>query len=310
MMSEVLSSQDTADAERAERFWAPRDAAEVRLGYWSQPYLNEVFTSHTDGKWYLNYVRDKYFEGKPAKRALSLGCGAGQVDRAGLRDGVFEQVLGLDFSHASLEAARRDAAAEGLTGATYRRADFNVDGVPGDVRYDLIYDHACSHHIERLEVLYREVERVLEDDGYFVIYGYCGPARMQWSDRVLELGNELLRRMPMRLREAMPEISRVGIWEYMAGDPSEGVRGSEIVDLARAFFDVVEEVQIGSTLTQPMFSANSFALNPDSPSEQAIFRMVCEYEQVLIANEVLPADVRLLVCRRRRNDLRRPPRPS
>lgn len=293
-------------ALRAEKFWETIQTSDPLPVYWDHPYLKECFRRHTDGKWYFEYVRDKYFGGLPAKRALSVGCGAGEVDRDAFELGVFSHLTGYDFSTGGVEVSRKMAAEIGMP-SEYRRVDFNLEPFPTDARFDLVYDYATSHHVEKLEGLIKEIERVLDDDGIFVLYGYCGPARMQWTPQVTELANELLMRMPLRLRP-MGELHRATIWEYMSGDPSEGVRGPDVVDVARAFFDVVEEINLGATLTHPMFSNNLCAFDPDNGDEQALFRLVCQYEQVLIANKIITSDVRLLVCRRRRHDPFRPER--
>lgn len=244
--------------------------------------------------------------GRPARHALSVGCGAGEIDRAAFSRGVFSKVTGYDFSTDGIEISKREAKRTDMP-SFYKRLDFNLEPFPTESTFDLIYDYASSHHIEKLEGLMKEIERVLDDDGVFVLYGYCGPARMQWTPQVTDLVNELLMRMPMRLRP-MAELHRATIWEYMSGDPSEGIRGPEVVDVTRAFFEVVEEIGLGSTLTHPMFSNNAYALNPEDESGQALFRLVCQYEQLLIKNNIISSDVRLLVCRRRKSDRFRPER--
>lgn len=300
-------NEAAAMAQKAEDFWSSLQTADPLRGYWANPYLGEIAEGKTGGKWYLEYVRDKYFGGKPAKHALSVGCGAGEVDRAAYARGVFDKITGIDFSHGGLEVARKEAEAAGLP-ATYIRKDFNQDTLPDAERFDLIFDYASSHHIANLEHLIKEIERVLADDGIFVLYGYCGPARMQWPTRVIEQVNKMLSRMPERLRTAMPILGRPSLWEFMAGDPSEAVRGPEVVDVIRSVFDVVEDIDIGYTLSHPMFSQNAYSMDPNSPSEQSLFRLVCEYEQLLMESNVIGCDTKVMVCRRRPLDHFRPAR--
>lgn len=294
-------------SRRAEAFWARHQTTTPAPGFWDNPYLAVVADAKTEGKWYLEYLRDTYLGGRPAKRALSIGCGAGEIDRRAFSKNVFSHVTGVDFSTGGLEVARRNANEMEMP-ALYFRRDLNVDKLPDEALFDLVYDYASSHHIANLEHLMKEVERVLSDDGYFVLYGYCGPTRMQWTPRTLELVNELLCRVPMRLRATMPELHRPSIWEFIRGDPSEAVRGSDIVDVVRSFFDVIEEIDIGYTISHPMFAQNAYNFDLGVPSEQAILRLICQYEELLIEHNVVSADVKVLICRRRREVPYRPQR--
>ena len=276
----------------------------VSLGYWSQPYLIDIVSSKTEGKWFLDYVRDKYFGGKPAKAALSLGCGNGEIDRIAYGKRIFASVHGVDFSAGGLEIAHAEAQKAGIP-ACYSRVDLNHEPIPGDERYDLVYDYASSHHISNLDNVMASVESHLAPDGFFVLYGYCGPARMQWSPRVLELSNALMRRIPMRLRSSLPEVRRPTAWEFQS-DPSEAVRGRDVIDFMRAYFDVVEEIDIGLSLSHGMFAHNAHLLNPHNESEQAIFRLVCQYEELLMSEGIIESDTKVMICKRRASDPLRP----
>jgi len=293
-----------APVASAEEFWTSMHEKGAALGYWSQPYLVDMVSSKTDGKWFLEYVRDKYFAGKPARSALSLGCGNGEIDRIAYGKQIFSAVHGLDFSSGGIEIARAEAVKAGMPGR-YSRVDLNTEPVPGNERYDLVYDYASSHHIANLDNVMSSVEAHLEPNGYFVLYGYCGPARMQWSPRVLELSNALMRRLPMRLRASLPEVRRPTAWEFKS-DPSEAVRGRDVVDFVRAYFDVVEEIDIGLSLSHGMFAHNAHHLNPHNESEQAIFRLVCQYEDLLVSEGIIESDTKVMVCKRRAVDPLRP----
>lgn len=70
----------TADQEelalRAEQFWAKIQTADPLRGYWSNPYLHKSFEAHTAGKWYFEYIRDKYFWGGGGLRVMHYQLGA------------------------------------------------------------------------------------------------------------------------------------------------------------------------------------------------------------------------------------------
>lgn len=283
----------------AESFWAAAQTGASLPSYWSHPYLDVICQSKTGGKWFLDYVKDRYFGGRPARSAVSLGCGSGEVDRIAFSKGIFDKLLGLDFSTEGLKVAR--AAATGLP-ITYVRSDFNTDAIPGADKHDLIYDYACFHHVSNLDNILASIDDHLSDDGLFVQYGYCGPARMQWSPRVIDLSNNLLQRMPMRLRQSMPELGRPTIQQFHApgGDPSEAVRGSEVPEMTRAYFEILEEIDLGFSLSHPIFAQNASHIDTSDPSVDAIFKLVCQFEDILISEGLLPSDTKVIIARRRR----------
>ncbi|MEQ1704301.1 MAG: class I SAM-dependent methyltransferase, partial [Ilumatobacteraceae bacterium] len=87
------------------------------------------------------------WNGAPFRRALSLNCGNGWVERDLVSTGAVVSALGVDISESSLSKAREMAAAEGLD-ITYQcvdsnTAEFNFDGV------DLVVNFAAMHHVAR-----------------------------------------------------------------------------------------------------------------------------------------------------------------
>src|SRR4051812_36389628 len=59
-------------------------------------------------------------------RVLDIGCGAGETTRDAARAAAGGSVLGVDLSSQMLDSARRRAAAEGVTNATFLHADAQI----------------------------------------------------------------------------------------------------------------------------------------------------------------------------------------
>lgn len=289
---------NTQKDQRASRFWGELQASKLGPGYWNHPYLAINTNAKTNGKWMMEYFRDKYLNGKPAPLALSLGCGAGEIDRIAYERGIFCQLHGIDFSESGIKLARESALKEKLP-FSYFNVNLNQKAIPGNNKYDLIYAYATLHHIHNLEPLVVSISDHLKEEGYFLFYEYCGPARMQWSDKVMSIGNSLMCRIPMRLRMDLPEMRRPALSEFMAGDPSEAVRGYEVMDVVKAVLNVVEEVDLGWTLTHPIFCRNAHLLDPDNPADQAIFQIICEFESILIEAGIIGSDGKFGVAKRR-----------
>jgi ubiquinone/menaquinone biosynthesis C-methylase UbiE len=105
---------------------------------------------------------------EPGMRLLDVGCGPGSITR-GLAERVAPgEVVGLDLSRDTLEDARRDAAARGLTNLTYREG--SVYALPfGDGTVDVVYAHQVFQHLRERGAALREVLRVLRPGGLVAI---------------------------------------------------------------------------------------------------------------------------------------------
>ncbi|MEM7481751.1 MAG: class I SAM-dependent methyltransferase [Acidobacteriota bacterium] len=190
----------------------------------------------------------------PAERALSVGCGTGELERGVANLGAARQVEGVDVSAASLAEARRQAEVEGLADrVTYHQAsagDWLGRCAPGS--YGLIFFHGSLHHIEDLEVVLAGAARALAgaSPGLLYVDEYVGPSRDEWRDEHLAAARRLFERIPKRLRRTP------AVWPPIAmEDPTEMVRSSEIPELLRERFEVLEEHPYGGPALLPLVSA-------------------------------------------------------
>ena len=94
----------------------------------SQVHLNHNFllTGDRDTYW-VDWLRDRHFSDGLAGDALSLGCGAGHLDRILKSRGFsFRSFTGIDVSPRAVKRAREQADAVGLApGIQYLAADLN-----------------------------------------------------------------------------------------------------------------------------------------------------------------------------------------
>ena len=96
--------------------------------YWNNrpevvQYMNRHATGDPDLAWWLHL---RHWRGRPFRRALSLNCGNGWVERQLLEHGVIESAVGIDIADDLLDQARGEAATRGLP-IEYRRVDINTD---------------------------------------------------------------------------------------------------------------------------------------------------------------------------------------
>jgi 2-polyprenyl-3-methyl-5-hydroxy-6-metoxy-1,4-benzoquinol methylase len=87
----------------------------------------------------------------PGQRVLDVGCGPGSIT-LDMAEAVGPEgsVLGLDFSPAAIETARRAAAERGITNVRFEVADLFAlrPGLPPlRGRYDVVHAHQVLHHL-------------------------------------------------------------------------------------------------------------------------------------------------------------------
>ena len=99
---------------------------------------------------------------------LDVGCGPGSITR-GLAERVAPgEVVGVDLSAETLAAARKDAAARGLTNRRYDEA--SVYQLPyADGSFDVAYAHQVFQHLREPAAALREILRVLRPGGLVAV---------------------------------------------------------------------------------------------------------------------------------------------
>ena len=128
---------------------------------------------------------------QPGMRLLDVGCGPGSITR-GLAEIVAPgQVVGLDMSSETLDAARRDAAARGLENLRYEIGSVYELAFP-DASFDAAYAHQVFQHLREREVALREMLRVLRPGGLIAVrdvdWGTVAYwPRDPWIDRFIEV---------------------------------------------------------------------------------------------------------------------------
>jgi ubiquinone/menaquinone biosynthesis C-methylase UbiE len=101
-------------------------------------------------------------------RLLDVGCGPGSITR-GLAERLAPgEVVGVDPSEETLEAARRDAAARGLANLRYETASVYALPFP-DASFDVAYAHQVLQHLHERDAALGEMLRVLRPGGLVAI---------------------------------------------------------------------------------------------------------------------------------------------
>lgn len=252
---------------------------------------------------WLTFTKQRFFP-EPAELALSLGCGYGIVERAGIEHGIAHRFVGYDISPEAVVVAAEEAEKAGVGDRIdYAPADLNaIELAPG--RYGAVFAAQTLHHIEALEHLLDQIQGSLTPDGLFVVNEYVGPKRFQFPDEYLPLMDGLLEALPESHRRSRKDGSvkgralRPDADEVYRVDPSESIRSDEILGLIEERFEIVYRADFGGTLLQFVLSDIAGNFDPADPKDVALIDLVCLYEKTLIDKGVLPSDFVYLVARR------------
>jgi SAM-dependent methyltransferase len=303
-----------ADVAKVKEVWGEGAGAStwrsVHRIHWTQhPKVQERLNFLVSGNPYRNrfeHFMDVYLRGRmPVARALTLGCGHGELER-GLAPYNFATLLeGVDISDGAVAEATRLANDAGLRQISYRIADINSIELPKNT-YDVIFGVGSIHHTARLEHLFAQVAESLKPGGFFFLDEYIGPSVFQWTDLQLVSINSAAAGLPARYRMCVdnpqivkPTVTRPSVPEMYAIDPSEAVRSSEIVGLLPKYFNVLETKGVGGSLLHLLLEHIAGNFDENDPDAMAHLQSFFNLEDELIAAGMLQHDFAVIIAARR-----------
>jgi demethylmenaquinone methyltransferase / 2-methoxy-6-polyprenyl-1,4-benzoquinol methylase len=136
--------------------------------------LNHLLSFQVDRLWWRRAARSfRSILSEPASHALDLCCGTGDMTFALLRQsaGSGVRILGIDFSHAMLERARRKSAGTSLA---WIEADALHLPFP-DARFELVTAAFGFRNLADYDASLSEIVRVLKPDGECGILDFGEP---------------------------------------------------------------------------------------------------------------------------------------
>jgi SAM-dependent methyltransferase len=190
-------------------------------------YINAQI-SGDPGLWPLEWFQ-RQLNGRVFDRALSIGCGTGDLERSLMQLGLCKRIDAFDTSITSIALARKASTSDQVR---YFVSDFNNPTIPRDF-YDAVFFHQSLHHVAKLEKLLRHVLASLKPDGVVYMEEFIGPSRNQWTEETVAPYQPLYEHFPesMRFFDYMP-------FPVEWGDLSEAVRSADIVPQLRVGFEI------------------------------------------------------------------------
>jgi SAM-dependent methyltransferase len=234
------------------------------MSYWSDPGKHgwdELWQNHPavrawinrrvtgdPGKWPIEWLPRVVPDRLPFRRAVSIGCGLGNLERSLVELGVAVRVTGVDASVEAVGQARSAAAAAGLADRISYAAADAWTFLAGARGLDAVLFHSSLHHFDRLPDFLGLVRAALSPRGVLYLDEYVGPARGEWTWRHLLLWNRLYRGLPAAVRR-----TRVIRRPINREDPTEAIESSGILPAVERHFRVLARRDYGGNLLAPIY---------------------------------------------------------
>jgi SAM-dependent methyltransferase len=239
-----------SDVLRAGEFWNREILEQKHVSWMNEPLVRQAVYERiggaapaSAGDWFVARLNGRTFE-----RGLSIGCGAGNLEREAIRRNVCATIDAFDGSVRSLRAARRAADEEGYSDRIrYFASDFNRPALPRDT-YDIVFANQSLHHVANLEDLFRALVYAMKPDGVLYLDEYIGPSRTEWNDQVIAPHRAVFAELPAAARNS--DFLPLPIQH---DDPSEAIRSSEIMPQLSIGFDLEEARYYGGNLLSVLY---------------------------------------------------------
>ena len=237
-------------------------------GYWNEldavrRMFNQRISGRSVGPWFSDFAAGR---SEPFTRALILNCGNGWVEREMVSANVMAEAVGIDYSEALLDEARQAASAHDLP-LRYHRMNVNAAAFPSEA-FDLVVNYAGAHHVSLIDRVFREICRLLPEDGWFLSLDYVGPHRNQYTPAAWERAWSVNNELPPHVRQVMtyPHLPTM-----LLDDPTEAVHSELIVETLHRYFHVERFVPLGGAIAYPILTHNARLFGLTDRSEQSVW---------------------------------------
>ena len=230
--------------------------------------INQRISGDPTVKWFEHFANET---GRTFKNALVLNCGNGWVERELLQYGLITGGVGIDYSQPLLDEAM-SVAREGGMPLMYHQANINTGTLP-PVEFDLVVNHAAAHHIAAIDRVFREVCRILPEDGWFVSFDYVGAHRLQYRIDAWEEAWRLNHELPEEFRQ---ELLYPPMPVALVVDPTEAIHSELILETFHRYFSEGQFTALGGAIAYPLLTHNArmFDAADDAERERWIDRII------------------------------------
>lgn len=292
--------------------WGREESTTKRYGrgfHWVESpvvieYMNKNIAGNANLDW-VTYIFQKYLQKTSGVlKLLSLGCGAGNLERHLFSLAPFRKIDAYDISEGAIKAAQL-AANKANMQINYMTADLNEIKLP-KIYYDVIFMDMSLHHVEELEHLLNEVNNALKVGGLFIINEFVGPSQFQYTKKQVEVINDIIDLLPSIYRSRVTDSKILKPFfappsiEYMnANDPSEAIRSAEIIESVKRIFEVLEQKDYGGTILHMLLQDIIGNFDPENERDKTVLQLILYIEKLLIREKIIESDFTLMVLRKK-----------
>lgn len=189
----------------------------------------------------------------PFKNAVSVASGSGHKEMRLIKQGIVEHFDIFEYAAHRVEEGKKLAEKYGITEKiTFHVADAFEEVTQGGI-YDLVYWNNALHHMSDVYVAVRWSYQVLESGGVFYLDDYVGASRFQFSDRLMEVANQVRNNLPASFyikndnyQPRPPQRPRPNPTKVAEVDPSEAADSARILDAVREVFPKADIIPTSS----------------------------------------------------------------
>jgi SAM-dependent methyltransferase len=198
--------------------------------------------------WTTTWLKRRLEERPRIRRAMSVGCGMGELERDLIQKDMVDRITGVEIAPVCVAQATRVAAEAGMSDRIdYRCADAWAE-VAAARGLDAIFFHASLHHFDRLDEMAILLRRALAPGGLLYLDEYVGPSRDEWG-----IGDEI--RWNWHYYHLPKSVRRVGRIRPPINyeDPTEAVASSDILPAIEREFGTLERRDYGGNLLSVIY---------------------------------------------------------
>jgi GT2 family glycosyltransferase/SAM-dependent methyltransferase len=299
----LLESSKQVTADHWSENMAGSDAFSADVYWLAVPAVQErhrrKMTAGLDYASWVSYCLGEFLGSQTAStRMLSIGCGAGALERELYRLNAFEQCDAMDISAAALEVARTEAQALGASSIRYLLCDIEQSSLPHSY-YDAVWFNGSLHHIRELEQVCQRVCSSLKPGGWLFFNEYVGANHFAFDEQQRAAIRHAFGLIPEHLRRSFVTGSFGQVQEIVPlpdplevikVDPSEAVRSADILDVVREHFDIHALNLSGGSLLQFLLHGIAGNFRQDDPQSICVLQMLFDIEDALIESGTLASD--------------------
>ncbi len=117
-----------------------------------------------------------------------------------------------------------------------------------------------------IDKVFREICRILPEDGWFVSFDYIGPHRNQYTSEAWEETWTVNHGLPEPLRQ---DLQYPHLPTMLVDDPTEAIHSELITETFHRYFTVEEFTSLGGAIAYPLLTFNRRLLDVTEAAEQA-----------------------------------------